>query len=489
MNLTVRRLIETIKTYNPKADFELVERVYNFAEQAHSGQKRATGVDYIQHSLGTAINLAELQLPLPIILAGLLHDVPEDTKITLDEIKKEFGADIAKMVEGITKLSRVKYRGIDRYAGNLRRMFIAMAEDIRVILIKFADRLNNLQTLYALPADKQKRIAIETLEIYTPIANRLGIGELQARLEDASLKYAHPDEFIKVEQLIKSNFPQKKKTLTNMVKKLKIRLDKEGIKYEEIYGRTKHYYSFYRKWLKYNRDINQIYDLIALRVIVPTIADCYAVLGVVHNLWRPIRGRIKDYIAQPKPNGYQSLHTAVFSDDQEIVEIQIRTQEMHEQAEFGIAAHWKYKEQKVSDISRQEYQWVTELANWLKTVKDNASFLEGAKIDVFQNRIFVFTPHGDVIDLPDGATPIDFAYHIHTEIGNKCARALVNNEQVSLDRPLKNGDVVQIVTDKNRKGPSPDWVKIVKTRTAHQHIENFKNKSWKKIIPGFGKKD
>ena len=489
MTLTVRRLLEAIKAYNPKADFELVERVYNFAESAHNGQKRATGVDYIQHSLGTAINLAELKLPLPIVLAGLLHDVPEDTKVTLDEIKKEFGADIAKMVEGITKLSRVKYRGIDRYAGNLRRMFIAMAEDIRVILIKFADRLNNLQTLYALPADKQKRIALETLEIYTPIANRLGIGELQSRLEDASLKYAYPEEFIKVEQLIKAHFPQKKKTLNNMVKKLKLRLDKEGVKYDEIYGRTKHYYSFYRKWIKYHRDINQIYDLIALRVIVPSVADCYAVLGVVHNLWRPIRGRIKDYVAQPKPNGYQSLHTAVFSDDQEIVEIQIRTAEMQEQAEFGIAAHWKYKETKTGDVSKQEFQWVTELANWLKTVKDNASFLEGAKIDVFQNRIFVFTPHGDVIDLPDGATPVDFAYHIHTEIGNKCSRAMVNNENVSLDRPLKNGDVVQIVTDKNRKGPNPDWEKFVKTRTAHQHIENFKNKSWKKIIPTFGKKD
>jgi len=486
---TLRHLLEEIKKYESKADLELVERVYLFAEKAHSGQKRATGVDYIQHCLGTAITLAELKLPIPIILAGLLHDVPEDTKVTLDEIKKEFGADIAKMVEGITKLSRIKYRGVDRYTGNLRRMFIAMAEDIRVILIKFADRLNNLQTLYALPADKQKRIALETLEIFTPIANRLGIGELQAKLEDAAFKYAYPEDFIKVEQLIKSYFPQKKKTLNNMVKKLKMKLDKEGIKYDEIYGRTKHYYSFYRKWLKYNRDINQIYDLVALRVLVPSIPDCYAVLGISHNLWRPLRGRIKDYIAQPKPNGYQSLHTAVFSLDQEIVEIQIRTQEMHDQAEFGIAAHWKYKEDKKADLSKQEVQWVVELANWLKTVKDNAMFLEGAKIDVFQNRIFVFTPHGDVIDLPDGATPVDFAYHIHTEIGNKCSRALVNNEQVSLNRALKNGDVVQIITDKNRKGPSADWLKFVKTRTAHQHIENFASRSWKKILPSFGLKD
>jgi GTP pyrophosphokinase len=481
--MTLRHLLDIIKQNYPNNGTELVERAYQFAEAAHKGQKRTTGDDYIVHSLQTAKTLAELKLPLPIVVAGLLHDVPEDTKRTLDEIRLEFGADIAKMVEGITKLSRVKYRGIDRYIENLRKMFVAMAEDIRVILIKFADRLHNLHSLYVLPADKQRRIALETLEIYAPIANRLGIGELQARLEDAAFKYAYPDDYIQVEHIIKSNFPLKKKNLNSMIRKIKARLDKDDIKYFDIYGRTKHYYSFYRKFLKYNRDVKQIYDLIALRVIVEDVADCYAVLGIVHSLWKPIRGRIKDYIAQPKPNGYQSLHTAVFGDEQEIVEIQIRTRKMHEQAELGIAAHWQYKES--GKIDKKEIQWVNELADWLKGIKDNSQLLEGAKIDVFQNRIFVFTPQGDVIDLPDGATPIDFAYHIHTEIGNKCTQALVNNEIVALERKLKNGDVVQIITDKNRKGPSQEWIGFVKTRTARHHIENYKQKGWKKFLPKF----
>ncbi|MBI5077222.1 bifunctional (p)ppGpp synthetase/guanosine-3',5'-bis(diphosphate) 3'-pyrophosphohydrolase [Candidatus Falkowbacteria bacterium] len=481
--MTFRQLQEIIKQNYSDADIKLIEQAYNFAEKAHQGQKRTTGDDYIVHSLYTAKTLAELKLPVPIVIAGLLHDVPEDTKRSLDEIRQEFGTDIAKMVEGITKLSRVKYRGIDRYLENLRKMFVAMAEDIRVILIKFADRLHNLQSLYVLPADKQKRIALETLEIYAPIANRLGIGELQSRLEDAAFKYAYPDEYINIEQIIKSNFPLKKKILNSMIRKIKTRLDKENIKSTDIYGRTKHYYSFYRKYLKYNRDAKQIYDLVALRVIVQDVADCYAVLGIVHSLWKPIRGRIKDYIAQPKPNGYQSLHTAVFGDDQEIVEIQIRTRKMHEQAELGIASHWQYKE--AGKIDKKEIAWVNELADWLKGLKDNTQLLEGAKIDVFQNRIFVFTPQGDVIDLPDGATPIDFAYHIHTEIGNKCARAMVNNEIVALDRKLKNGDVVQIITDKNRKGPNTEWIDSVKTRTARHQIETYKNKGWKKFLPKF----
>ena len=483
--MTLRQLLDSVKINIPDADLNLVEQAYNFAEEAHQGQKRTTGDDYVEHCLQTAKTLAELKLPLPMVIAGILHDVPEDTKKTLDEIRKLFGADIAKMVEGITKLSHIKYRGVDRYVENLRKMFVAMAQDIRVVIIKFADRLHNLNTLYALPADKQKRIALETLEIYAPIANRLGIGELQSRLEDAAFKYAYPDDFIKTEQIIKSNFSIKKKTLNNMIRKIKGRLDKEKIKYYEIYGRTKHYYSFFRKYLKYNKDVKQIYDIVAMRIVVDDVADCYAALGLIHNLWRPIRGRIKDYIAQPKPNGYQSLHTAVFGDDQEIVEIQIRTKKMHEQAELGIAAHWKYKE--AANIGKKELAWVAELADWLKNIQDNNNFLEGAKIDVFQNRIFVFTPQGDVIDLPDGATPIDFAYHIHSEIGNKCSQALINSEIIPLDRRLKNGDVIQIITDKNRKGPNQDWLEFVKTRTAREHIESFKNKTWKKFIPKFNK--
>jgi len=485
-SLTYRQLKTILEKTYSKSDLVLIEKAYKFADKAHEGQMRASGVTYIEHCLHTAKNLAELKLPTPIIIAGLLHDVPEDTQTPLSAIKKEFGAEIAKMVEGITKLSNIKYRGIDRYVENLRKMFIAMAQDIRVILIKFADRLHNLQTLYALPADKQKRIALETLEIYTPIANRLGIGELQGRLEDAAFKYAYPDEYIKIEQIIKKNLPQKQKALEIMIKKVKSQLDKEGIKYYNIYGRTKHYYSFYRKYLKYNKDISQIYDLIAMRIIANSVSDCYAALGIIHNIWKPIAGRIKDHIAQPKPNGYQSLHTAVFGENKEIIEIQIRTKEMHEQAEFGIAAHWNYKESgnKTTD---KNIQWVNDLATWIKKIKDNDALLEGAKIDIFQNRIFVFTPRGDVIDLPDGATPVDFAYHIHSDIGNKCTQAIINNQQVALDHKLKNGDIIQIVTDKNRKGPNPEWLKFVKTRTARQHIETFKNKNWKKFIPKFTK--
>ncbi|SRR6056297_681434 len=484
--MTITKLLKTIKKNYKNPDLELIKRAYYFAEKSHKGQKRATGEDYIEHCLHTANTLAEFKLSIPIIIAGLLHDVPEDTERTLEDIKKEFGAEVSGMVKGITKLSRVKYRGIERYVENLRKMFIAMAQDIRVVLIKFADRLHNLQTLYALPADKQKRIALESLEIYAPIANRLGIGEMQAKLEDAAFKYAYPDEYALTEKIIKKNFPIKSKTLNNMIRKIKNKLEKENISYHDIYGRTKHYYSFYKKYNKYNKDLKQIYDLVAMRVIVENVADCYAVLGVIHNLWKPIRGRIKDYIAQPKPNGYQSLHTAVFNDDQEIVEIQIRTQKMHEQAELGIAAHWNYKEAGTG-LSKKEIEWVNDLAGWLKNIKDNNRFLKEAKIDIFKNRIFVFTPQGDVIDLPDSATPVDFAYHIHTEIGNKCSGALLNNEIIPLDHKLKNGDVVQIITDKNRKGPNPEWLSSVKTRTARQHIEAYKNKTWKKFIPKFSK--
>lgn len=484
--MLLKRLIETITKNDPKADINLIERAYEFANIAHAGQKRATGEDYINHPLETAQNLAEMKLPAPIIAAGLLHDVPEDTNVTLDEIKKEFGDDIAKMVGGITKLGRIKYRGAERYVENLRKMFVAMAEDIRVILIKFADRLNNLQSLYIHPANKAKRIAVETLEIYAPIANRLGMAELQGRLEDAAFKYALPEQFKEIEEIVKQNLPQKKTSLNNMMKKLKQRLDKDHVKYYDVYGRTKHLYSFYKKYLKYNKDLNQIYDLLAMRVIVPEVADCYMVLGIIHGLWRPIRGRVKDFIAQPKPNGYQSLHTTVFGDNQEITEIQIRTEAMDEIANYGIANHWGYKEHK--DIHSKEIAWVEDLADWLKKNKElTADFLESAKIDVFQDHIFAFTPAGDVIDLPEGATPIDFAYHVHTDMGNQFTGASVNNEKVKPDYQLKNGDVVKIITDKNRKGPDPKWIEFVKTRAAAHQINLHKRKGWTKIIPRFGK--
>ncbi len=488
--MNIKTLIDNVHANFPQADTTMIQLAYDYAKKAHEGQKRATGEDYIQHCLATAQTLASLKLPPTMIIAGLLHDVPEDTKYTLEDIEKNFGEDVASIVKGITKLSSIKYRGLERYVENLRKMFVAMAEDIRVIIIKFADRLHNLSTLFALPANKQRRIAMETLEIYAPIANRLGIGDLQARLEDQAFKYAYPEEFAWVDQLIQQRTSIKQKTLNLMIKKISQRATEEDVKIGEIYGRKKHSYSTYRKLLRFNRDINHIYDIVAIRVIVDSVTDCYAIMGIVHGLWKPMKGRIKDYVAQPKPNGYQSLHTTVFGENQEIVELQIRTRQMHEQAEFGIAAHWSYKEhgKHAPEKTGKDLTWVQDLAKWLKDVKDNEVFLEGAKIDVFQNRIFVFTPHGDVIDLPDGATPVDFAFHIHTDLGNRCQSAMVNNSLVSLDTTLKNGDVVNIIIDKNRKGPNPEWLKFVKTRMARQRILAYKNRNWQGILAKFAKK-
>jgi GTP pyrophosphokinase len=385
------------------------------------------------------------------------------------------------MVEGITKVGHIKYRGIDRYVENLRKMFVAMADDIRVIIIKFADRLDNLQTLYALPANKQKRIALETMEIYAPIANRLGMGDLQGRLEDAAFKYAYPEEYQWTDQLFKQRAPTKEKILEKMIETTKKELEKEKINYLKIFGRRKHYYSLFRKLLKYDKNINQIYDITAIRIIVPDMPTCYTALGAIHNIWKPVLGRIKDYIAQPKPNGYQSLHTTVFGEDGEIVEFQIRTEEMDEQAELGIASHWQYKEKLPT--SEKKIAWVEDLVKWMKSQQDK-NFLEKIKIDIFQNRIFVFTPNGDVIDLPDGATTIDFAYQIHTNLGNQCGQAMVNNQMVPLETRLRNGDIVKIISDKNRKGPSAKWLDYVKTSTARHHILNYTKKTgWKKFLP------
>ncbi len=465
------KLLETIKKNNPEADLDMVKLAYDFAERAHSGQKRLSGEDYIEHSLATAQTLAEMRLNPVIIIAGLLHDVPEDTDYTLDDIKENFGDEVASLVEGITKLGKIKYRGIERYIENLRKMFIAMAKDLRVILIKFADRLHNLKTLGSLPPSKQLRIARESLEIYAPIANRLGIGELKGKIEDYAFKYIYPKEYKWADNLLKNKFPKKEKYIKKVQKTVSKEIEKEKIKVLSTHGRTKHLYSLYKKLLKQDGDINKIYDLIALRIIVPTISDCYAVLGIIHKKWRPLKGRIKDYIAQPKPNGYQSLHTTVFCDEGEIVEFQIRTARMHEEAEHGIAAHWHYDEKRGVNIER-DLKWVKELTKWQKEIQENQKYLENLKIDVFQNRIFALTPKGEVIDLPEGSTPVDFAYHVHTDIGNKCSGARINDHIASLDTKINSGDVVEIIIDKNRKAPSADWLRFVKTNLAKQKIRN-----------------
>ncbi|MFC1613327.1 RelA/SpoT family protein [Patescibacteria group bacterium] len=463
-------LLQIIKKNDPHSDFGLIKKAYKFAKKAHDGQKRATGEPYIIHPFNTAINLAKTGLDVTTIAAGLLHDVPEDTDTTLEEIKKEFGDEIANLVMRITKLGRIKYRGIERYIENLRKMFIAMAEDIRVIFIKFADRLHNLETLKALPKEKRLRIARETLEIYVPIASRIGMSEIKGLLENLAFSYVYPEEFTKLNKLISKQYQYRFKLIENVTGILKKSLKESDLKFISIKGRAKHLYSIYQKLLRHNREILKIHDIVALRIIVKDIPSCYATLGTIHKLWKPLKGRIKDYISQPKPNGYQSLHTTVFC-ERETVEFQIRTVEMDENAEYGIAAHWNYAEHG-STVPKKNIQWVQELTAWKKEVADDKKFIETLKIDVFQNRIFVFTPKGDVIDLPEESTAIDFAYHIHSEVGDKCISARVNDQMSNLERKLKSGDMVEIITNPQKKGPTRNWLKFAKTNLAKTRIRN-----------------
>ena len=472
---SINDLIKTINQENLQVDKDLVRLAFDFADEVHKGQKRKNGESYINHSLNTAITLAKYHLDQDTIIAGLLHDVPEDTNKTLKDIEKEFGKDVAKLVEGITNLGKLKYRGIERYIENLRKMFIAMASDIRVIFIKFADRLHNLKTLEALEGRKQERIARETLEIYAPIANRLGIWQIKGKLEDLSFKYLYPKEYTSLKQAIDSHFKNREAILSNMCAKVRKELGKEKIRTIEISGRTKDLWSLYQKLQKHNNELHRIHDIIALRVVVPTIADCYKALGIVHNKWRFVPNRFKDYIAQPKPNKYQSLHTTIFFEHGKTIEIQIRTLEMHKDAEYGIAAHWNYDEHGSIQLDK-ELDWVQDLSKWQQELKDSEQYLDSLKIDVFQDRIFVFTPKGDVIDLPEDSTPIDFAYHIHTEIGDKATGARINNQLATLDRPLRSGDMVEIITEKNRKGPNRDWLRFVKTRAAKDNIKSGTSK-------------
>jgi len=475
MPISADKLIEKVRDHQPNADLELVRFAFDFAKEAHAGQKRKSGEPYIMHPLATAEILADMKMPVPIVIAGLLHDVPEDTDVTVEGIRETFGSDIASMVAGITKLGKIKYRGIERYVENLRKMFVAMASDIRVIIIKFADRIHNLRTLSALPPHKRKRIAMESLEIYAPIANRLGINEMRALLEDLAFTHAMPKESEWVSGLMEKAIKVKKSYVDRVKDSTGQEIKREGIEVLDIHGRVKNRYSLYRKLLKYERSMVQIHDLIALRIIVPKMSDCYAVLGIIHQKWKPLKGRIKDYIAQPKPNGYRSLHTTVFCEDGEIVEFQIRTQEMHDEAELGIAAHWQYDEdgKLAKPEVKKQMAWVKELAERQKFLHSGPNFeesLETLKIDLFQNRIFVFTPEGDVIDLPEDATPVDFAYAIHSQIGDTCVGARINDHIMSLDTKLYSGDCCEIIVDKNRKGPNSDWLSFVKTSTARHHV-------------------
>ncbi len=477
---TIETLINQIRVYLPEADLEMVRLAYEFARDAHEGQFRKSGEPYIVHPLAAAHTLAFMRIDPVIVAATLLHDVPEDTPITLEEVEENFGSEVASLVRGITKLGKLKYRGVERYIENLRKMFVAMAEDVRVMIIKFSDRTHNLSTLGSLPPQKRYRIALESLEIYAPIANRLGMGEFKGELEDLSFPHVHPKEYEEVKKIRDEKLKGKEPMFAAMQEKAMKELKAAGVNINSVEGRSKKLYSFYKKLKRKQGEVTKIYDLMAIRIIVPTVGDCYATLGILHNVWKPLKGRIKDYISQPKPNGYQSLHTSVFNEHGDTIEFQIRTQEMHDEAEYGVAAHWHYDESGAV-LPKREVKWVKELADIQKDILSKLSDLEEIKVNFLQDRIFVFTPKGDVIDLPEDASPVDFAYHIHTDIGNKCTGAIVNDKMLSVDAVLKNGDVVEILVDKNRKAPNPDWIKFVKTGTARTHIRNAN----KRKVPGW----
>ena len=463
----------------------MIQLAFEFAQKAHADQKRKNGEPYIQHSLHTAFVLTQIKADLETVVAGLLHDIPEDTEYTLADIEKNFGEEVADLVEGITKLSKIKYRGIERYSESLRKMFLAMAKDLRVILIKFADRLHNLRTLESLPLEKRLRIAKETLEIYAPIAGLLGVFRLKWQLEDICFKHLYPEEYKKLEYKYKV---EKKYEHNQYIQKTKnilgAKLKETKIPFQ-ITSRFKHLYGIYLKMQKKDRKFAEIYDVFAMRVVVPSIADCYKTLGIIHSLWRPNPSRFKDYIAVPKPNGYRALHTTVYGLESKSCEFQIRTKEMDEQAKFGIAAHWYYKAK--GSVSINQPGWVKEVLKIQKDTEDTLDFIKQIKFDVFHDRIFVFTPKGDVFDLPKGSTPIDFAYYVHSDIGNQAVGAMVNDKIATLDQGLKNGDLVEIIREKKRKGPSRDWLKIVKTATARNKIkQNLRNSmldNIKKFIP------
>ena len=476
--MDIQTLLETIKAYNPDANLDRIRRAYELANAAHASQTRSTGEPYITHSLQVAQTLADLHLDEETLIAAFLHDVPEDTTVPLETIQKEFGDPVAKLVDGVTKLSGLRLGLEQTHAESLRKMFMAMAEDIRVVLIKLADRLHNMQTLYGLPPEKQRRIAHETMELFAPLANRLGMYNIRRELEDLALKYLEPTRYKEIESLLLEDNDDQQAYIIQTISILRDRLAQESISPLEIAGRPKHIHSIYNKMVRKGRDFDQIYDLRAIRVIVASVRDCYVVLGSIHSLWTPIPGEFDDYIAKPKENLYQSLHTAVIGPGGKPIEVQIRTAEMHHIAEFGIAAHWRYKEPgaKRDPVFENKINWMRQLIEWQQDIADARVFVDSLKTDVFRDQVYVFTPKGDIIEMPAGATPIDFAYHVHTEIGNRCGGAKVNGKLVSLDYRLKTGDRVEVLTTK-KGGPSRDWLNLglglVQTTRAREKIRYY----------------
>ena len=480
-NALYNELIESIKKYHPSADTSMVEKAYKIASEAHKDQKRKSGEPYIIHPLCVAIILADLEMDKETITAGLLHDVVEDTVMTSEEIREEFGEDVEQLVDGVTKLGQLSYSAdkIEVQAENLRKMFLAMAKDIRVILIKLADRLHNMRTLKYMSPEKQKEKARETMDIYAPIAQRLGISKIKVELDDLSLKYLQPDVYYDLVEKIALRKTEREKFVQGIVDEVKKHIEDAGIR-AQIDGRVKHFFSIYKKMVNQDKTIDQIYDLFAVRIIVDTVKDCYAALGVIHEMYTPIPGRFKDYIAMPKPNMYQSLHTTLIGPNGTPFEIQIRTFEMHKTAEYGIAAHWKYKEQsdgKKTGGNQEEEKmtWLRRILEWQRDMSDNHEFLNLLKsdLDLFAENVYCFTPAGDVKNLPAGSTPIDFAYNVHSAVGNKMVGARVNGKLVNIDYVIQNGDRVEIITSQNSRGPSRDWLKIVKSTQAKNKINQW----------------
>ncbi len=487
--MSINTLLELLKqqSRDPEA-IALIEKTYLFASRAHEGQFRISGDPFIEHPLGVAIIVAELELDITSIVAAILHDVLEDTEIEKEELIANFGEDVALLVEGVTKLSKIEFETREQeQVENLRKMFIAMAEDIRVIIIKLADRLHNMRTLKYLTLEKQIHKAQETLDIYAPLAHRLGMSKIKWELEDLSFRYLEPEMYKELARKVAAGRRDREGDIGSAIETLQSRLQANKVE-ADIFGRPKHLYSIFQKMLRLDKNFNEIYDLMAIRVLVTTVRVCYEVLGVVHEIWKPIPGRFKDYIAVPKSNLYQSLHTTVIGPRGTPLEIQIRTWDMHKTAEYGIAAHWKYKENKsVQDEYERKLSWLRQLLEWQKDLQDDHEFMNSLKVDLFADEVFVFTPRGDVISLPRGSTPIDFAYSIHTEIGDKCVGAKINGRLMTLEYQLDNGDIVDILTSKTSTGPSHDWLKIARTSRAKNKIRRHIKRQRQQEIVALGK--